>query len=153
MNKWNLENELILTLKAKEKHRQEIEKEAGVTPLPELIIVRSFLHLRPAFVLRKTDVTDDYSINRLWPEVLLLMDEHQAEKLKIWLIKAYNFHQSRQPDYNVENNILEIRPYVVENYSDEEFYSMIHRVPASIRNLKTLEKNIGLQPARNIIEV
>lgn len=123
------------------------------TPLHEIVTVRSFLILRPEFVLRKTDIIDDYTMNRVWPEVLLFMHEGQATSTKNWLTNAYNAYQLKRSEEEGKPYVRELQPYVVEPCDDEKLYTLIHRVPTSIKNLMQLEETTGYLPSGNIVLV
>lgn len=186
----------IETLFIKSFLENETKNKQEDPPLQEVCILKSFLHLRPKYIIRCCDFYGDYELDPIWPEVLLMMDLESATKLKDKLEKAWKrVHSTLSKPLRARNdaspleplpafapfpllmapilgamgvtayNVLKSAPpecdaksepicvYRIEKYNDEAFYRLVHRVPISIRNLKKLEKIIGVPIVKNLIEV
>lgn len=102
-------------------------------------IIKSFLHLRPRYIVRMCSFASEHEINKIWPEVLLCMDEETAVLLRKNLIAAYHATGTVCP----HNKALPICIYRIYEYTDEDFYDYAHRVPMSIKRLLNLELTTG----------
>jgi hypothetical protein len=140
-------------------HEERMHK--AITPMPEAFVVASFLHLQPHFIVRRCEFNDDYCLDRVWPEVILVMDFDTATRLKekleaIWKKVAPNVKAcscAKKDSAGLTGNTHPISVYRVEKYNDEALYEYVHRVPTSLRNLKKLEHETGYRAVSNIIEV
>lgn len=135
----------------------EVRQNKSVPPLREACFVKNFLHIAPNYIVRRCLLPDDYSIDPVWPEVLFMMDLDDATRLKVKLEHAWrSLHPQSASLPSPTPDCGSVKPiciYRVDEYSDEAFYRYVHRVPASLRNLKKLEKETGIRAVGNIVEV
>lgn len=127
--------------------------EKAMAPLPEAVVLKRFLHLRPKYIVRFVSFSCSHCIDRIWPEVLLIMDFETAamlrEKLEsLWqLCKGIDLYALEKGQPRPES------AYRVDEYNDADFYEIVHRVPVSIENLKKLGSTIGDIAVEKIIEI
>ena len=96
-------------------------------------LIKNFLILTPSHIVRMESFASEYSLDRVWPEVLLFTDQEQAESLAAELNAAYVRHHTHK-------NVLPFHPYRVVSYTDGAYYEIAHRVPMSLRNLERLHE-------------
>lgn len=114
-----------------------------------MVIIKSFLHLRPQYIVRMCSFESEYAVSDIWPEVLLCMDKETAEQLRKHLLNAYSTKGNRC----AHNKVRPICIYRVYEYDDEEFYSYAHRVPMSIKNLQKIKETTGYEISDDITYV
>lgn len=132
-----------------------------IAPIPEAFVVSGFLHLQPHFIVRRCDFNDDYCLDPVWPEVILVMDFETATRLKekleaIWKRVTPSVKGCSCVNSDSTKNLNNTHPiciYRVEKYNDEAFYEYVHRVPPSLRNLRKLERETGYRAVSNLIEI
>lgn len=140
-----LERDMISKPVQIDNRRDTQEKRTGLTIFPEMRIIKHFLHLTPEYIVKRLHFNSDYELDPVWPEVLLFPDKHQARACADWLSKAHKLINSEAKSSFGENtNIEELPIYRAEKYTDKAFYENVHRVPLSIRNLRSLEAITGL---------
>lgn len=111
-----------------------------------MVIIKSFLHLRPTHIVRMCSFDSEYAVSEVWPEVLLCMDKETAERLRKHLLNAY----AKKGTRCAHNQVSPICIYRVREYDDDEFYSYVHRVPASIKNLQKIQETTGYKISDDI---
>lgn len=153
----DLEQEFIKKLLHAEELRLIQNKNPLLVPLREVTVIKSFLQLRPNYIVRRCSFKSSYELDRVWPEVILLMDKNEAIKLKNWLVEAYTIKNGESShslcSSDSGGSVSDICIYRVDKYSDDAFYKCVHRVPISLHCLRSLADSVGLVPADNIIEV
>ncbi|MDM1717326.1 hypothetical protein [Thiopseudomonas alkaliphila] len=104
-----------------------------------MVIIKSFLHFAPTYIVRMCSFDSEYSINSVWPEVLLCADKETADQLRRHLLSAFSKAGAKCPNQKVQPICI----YRIQEFNDDDFYDYVHRVPMSIKNLQQLEEKTG----------